>query len=215
MHEQGGNPFPVGFDIVGSGLAIGSESDWSFTRIDEDGDTILWTADQPQFGSAVLVDEATDKVYLYGSQQGTDAVQRAYVARVSPELMSERGAYEYFAGDSEGWSSDVEDAAPIFSGQPNEMSVSHNPYLGRYLAVHSMGLTGEIVGRTSPTPRGPWSDAVTLWVVPPTDEPPPYPRLVYAGKEHPELAEEGGRVLYITYIEFEEYFPHLVEVSLE
>ena len=32
--------------------------------------------------------------------------------------------------------------------------------------------------------------------------------------EHPELAVDGGRKIYLTYIEFEEYFPHLVEVSL-
>ena len=69
-------------------------------------------------------------------------------------------------------------------------------------------------GRTSPTPWGPWSDTTILWTAPPPDEPPPYPRLVYAGKEHPELADENGRVLYITYIEFEEYFPHLIEVTL-
>ena len=32
-------------------------------------------------------------------------------------------------------------------------------------------------------------------------------------REHPELAADGGRRIYLTYIEFEEYFPHLVEVT--
>ena len=45
--------------------------------------------------------------------------------------------------------------------------------------------------------------------------PRPYPiTLIYAGKEHPELASDDGRTIYLTYIEFEEYFPHLVEVTL-
>jgi hypothetical protein len=39
--------------------------------------------------------------------------------------------------------------------------------------------------------------------------------LVYAGKEHPCLSRENGRILYITYVEFEEYYPHLLEVSLD
>jgi hypothetical protein len=46
--------------------------------------------------------------------------------------------------------------------------------------------------------------------VPPFGTPP----LIYAGKEHPELAEEDGRIVYITYVEFEEYYPHLLEVKL-
>jgi hypothetical protein len=39
-------------------------------------------------------------------------------------------------------------------------------------------------------------------------------QLIYAGKEHPELSADGGRRIYLTYIEFEEYFPHLIEVTL-
>ena len=37
---------------------------------------------------------------------------------------------------------------------PNELSVSYNNYLNKYLAVHSLDLSGKIVGRTSPTPGG-------------------------------------------------------------
>ena len=99
---------------------------------------------------------------------------------------------------------------------PNELSVSYNAYLGQYLAVHSFLLSGEIVGRTAPQPWGPWSEPVTLWKVQARREKPlPYPPLMYAGKEHPELSREGGRILYLTYVEFEEYFPHLVEVTID
>jgi hypothetical protein len=98
---------------------------------------------------------------------------------------------------------------------PNELSVSYNRHLGSYLAVHSYLLSGDIVGRTAPVPWGPWSDPVILWHVDPVRRRPlPYPPLVYAGKEHPELSREGGRILYLTYVEFEEYYPHLVEVTV-
>jgi hypothetical protein len=96
---------------------------------------------------------------------------------------------------------------------PSELSVSWNAHLGAYLAVHSLDLTGKVVGRTAPKPWGPWGEPVTLWKV---EKPHPFPylQLIYAGKEHPELAGDGGRRIYLTYIEFEEYFPHLVEVTL-
>ena len=107
------------------------------------------------------------------------------------------------------------EAVPLFDGIPNEMSVSFNAHLGCYLAVHSLTMTDQIVGRTAPTPWGPWSAPTVLWTVKVENPTPRYPTLIYAGKEHPELDEDGGRVLYLTYIEFEEYYPHLVEVTLE
>jgi hypothetical protein len=39
--------------------------------------------------------------------------------------------------------------------------------------------------------------------------------MIYAGKEHVELAKDNGRTIYMTYIEFEEYFPHLIEITLD
>lgn len=212
MLEKGGDPLPVGFEIIGTGLAVGSDTDWAFKRIEHNGTTIIWPNDQPQFAAAVLLEK--DWVYLYGSLQAPDFRHHAYVARVSPGDMGHIDRYEYFTGDPEKWSKDVNAATVIFSGMPNEMSVSYNEYLGQYLSVHSMGLSGDIVGRTASNPWGPWSEATTLWTVKPPEKPIPYPRLIYAGKEHPELAEDRGRVLYITYIEFEEYFPHLIEITL-
>src|SRR5205823_222707 len=37
-------PFPVNFEIVGSGLAVGSPRDWQFRRIERSGNSILWKA---------------------------------------------------------------------------------------------------------------------------------------------------------------------------
>ncbi len=211
MLEEG--PFPVNFSIVGSGLAVGDTRTFEFARVRKSGSSILWGAGDPHFASAFLHDESTGWVYAYGARQNGAGGQDCYLARVGE--VDDPEAYEYLVSAAPAWSRDIAGVIPVFSGMPNELSVSFNRYLGKYLAVHSYLLTGDIVGRTAPAPWGPWSDPVTLWHVRPERHLSlPYPPLIYAGKEHPELSREDGRILYITYIEFEEYFPHLIEVSL-
>lgn len=211
MHEEGGDPFPVGFDLEGSGLAVGTKGVWDFRRIAHDGETLWWKAGEPMFCSAVL--PVDDHVYGYGVRM-VDGVQQCACTRVEVARIEDLSAYRYFDGD--GWSPHVADAVPVMRDMPNEMSVSWNAYLGAYLAVHSFNTTREVVGRTAPQPWGPWSSPVTLFIADvQLPEPPRYPLLVYAGKEHPELTADGGRVLYVTYLEFEEYYPRLVEVTLD
>ncbi|MEO6434830.1 MAG: DUF4185 domain-containing protein [Tepidisphaeraceae bacterium] len=206
-------PLPVNFEIVGSGLAMGSTRDWQFDRVKRGGDSILWSAEQPHFATAFLDSPADGFVYLYGTVKEGDT-QNCYVARVPRGEVDRPERYEYLANCDPAWSREVSDSIPVFSGMPSELSVSFNPHLRVYLAVHSLDLSGKIVGRTAPRPWGPWSDPVTLWTVK-KEHPFPYMQLIYAGKEHPELSGDNGRRIYLTYIEFEEYFPHLVEVILE
>lgn len=209
-------PLPVNFEILGSGLATGPDTGWRFERVMAAGSYILWGAEQPKFAVAILPVAAEKRVYLYGVKQGPDQIQRCYLARVPQDKIADISAYEYLCAPDPAWSPDVNQAVSLFDGMPNEMSISYNPYLGCYLAVHSLDLSGLVVGRTAPTPWGPWSEPQTLWQVQVTDDRPiPYDRLIYAGKEHPTLSEQNGRILYLTYIEFEEYFPHLVEITLE
>jgi hypothetical protein len=211
MLDEG--PLPVNFEIVGSGLAVGSSKDWTFRRIRENGTDILWSAKQPHFATAFL-DDARDEafVYCYGTVKEGDT-QNCYVARVPRNDVNQPRRYEYLTNCEGAWSRDVSAAIAVFSGMPSELSVSFNAHLGTYLPVHSLDLSGKIVGRTAPRPWGPWSEPVTLWTVT-KPHPFPYLQLIYAGKEHPELAAGNGRKIYLTYIEFEEYFPHLVEVTL-
>ena len=207
-------PLPVNFEIVGSGLAVGSSRDWVFRRVvGSNGSSILWPAEQPHFATAFLKRPDGDGfVYCYGSvnQSGT---QNCYLARVREAEVERPERWEYLTNCEGAWSPRVADAVVLFSGMPSELSVSWNAHLGAYLAVHSLDLTGKIVGRIAPKPWGPWGEPVTLWKVEKL-HPFPYLQLIYAGKEHPELAGDGGRRIYLTYIEFEEYFPHLVEVTL-
>lgn len=207
--------FPVNFEIVGSGLAEGDINNLIFERILFNGSDIFWKADQPHFASAVLNVEG-EYLYLYGVLQGGDTVQRCYLARVKKINLTQLDKYEYLSGGSADWTKNISDAVPIFDGMPNEQSVSYNSYLGKYLAVHSYDLSGKIIARTADNPWGPWSGMTELYQVK-TDHPVnlPYPQLIYAGKEHPALSKDGGKTIYVTYVEFEEYYPHLLEITFE
>jgi len=210
-----GGPFPVNFRIVGSGLASGRRDEWTFRRILRNGSSILWGETDPHFATAVLHDIPSSWLYLYGSRQQASGEQVSCLARVRPHAIEDPASYEYLSALTPAWGPSPAQAIPVFSGMPNELSVSYNAYLGQYLAVHAFNLSGDLVGRTAPAPWGPWTDPIVLCSVRhERTHPLPYPPLVYAGKEHPELAIEDGQVLYLTYVEFEEYFPHLIEVTL-
>lgn len=214
MLESG--ELPVNFKIVGSGLAVGNAVDWEFKRVMCNNSFIWWGKNDPRFASAVLKDPENVWLYCYGVRKDENSVQNCYLARVRPEQIENFESYEYLISSEAQWSKEKSKAIPIFSGVPNELSVSFNKYLNAYLAVHSLDLSGKIVGRTAPNPWGPWSEPYTLWVVEKKREKElPYPQLIYAGKEHPELSKENGKILYLTYVEFEEYFPHLIEVTLK
>lgn len=211
MLENQGGPFDLGFEIIGTGLAKGDTESWQFERLAHDGEAMWWSYPQPQFSSAIL--RADDWLYCYGVTGYESGVQQAYLARVRPDDIEDRDRYEYLSGPEPTWSADIADAVPLFEGPPNELAVSWNEYLGSYLAVHSFNTDGRQVGRTAPTPWGPWSEPTTLWTVE-AHAGKTYPVAAYAGKEHPSLSEDRGRVIYLTYVEAEEYFPHLIEVTL-
>ncbi|MEM8556334.1 MAG: DUF4185 domain-containing protein [Bacteroidota bacterium] len=215
MLENKGGPFDLGFEIIGCGMAKGTVGDWQFERLHHAGEAMWWPYPQPQFASAVLQVESDDGpwLYFYGVTGYESGVQQAYLARVRPDDIEHLDRYAYLSGPEPTWSANIADAIPIFDGPPNELSVTWNAHLGSYLAVHSYNTDGKQVGRTAPHPWGPWSAPVTLWTVEGGPDK-KYPVAAYAGKEHPSLSEDGGRVIYVTYIEAEEYFPHLLEVTL-
>ncbi len=208
--------WPYKFDVDGSGVAMADYPELIFQRIADHGSTMFWRKDEPLFGVAVLPVVADGFVYLYGSYY-KDWQHHCALARVPFDSLGYISYYEYLISPKPEWSVDRTKAISIMAGMPTEMSVSYNAYLGCYLAVHSLETTGKIVGRTAPQPWGPWSEPVVLWTPKvPLRNPLVYNGpLVYAGKEHSELAKENGRVIYLTCVEFEEYYPRLVEVTLK
>jgi len=207
---------PANFAVIGSGLAAGDEKNWNFSRVFYNDSYILWSDKDPCFASAVLYEDGYDYVYLYGTRFDKSGNHFLHHARVKPDEIEKIDRYEYFISEKEGWTKDVKQSLPVFSGMPNELSVSYNKYLKCYLSIHSRELSGEIVGRTSANPWGPWSDPFLIWkVIPQKRIQGLQLELIYAGKEHPSFAKDNGRTIYITYIEFEEYYPHLIEVTFE
>ncbi len=211
-----GEAYPVNFDVIGSGLAVGSDQTWEFERIFHNASDILWSKYEPHFGSAIFPDFRERKIYLYGTCQGRDQIQQTYLARVNFDQIEQLDAYEYLVSSNPEWSPNVADAGALFTDAPSEVSISYNPHLHAYLAVHSWRTSDRIVGRTAPNLWGPWSPETDLWKARISNgKKLPYPRLIYAGKEHPELSRENGKTIFLTYIEFEEYYPHLVRINLE
>jgi hypothetical protein len=207
--------FPQNFKVLGAGLAEGSNQDWIFKHIFHQGSELLWKNTDPQFGSAVIKDPHSHWVYFYGVRNDQKGNQLVYLSRVQASDITRRDRYEFLTNDDPSWSPNVSEVQSIFDGPPNEMSVSYNSYLDSYLAVHSVGLGGEIVARNAPQPWGPWSEVVLISkVISRRTEILPYPPQFYAGKEHPALSEQNGKILYITYVDFDEYFPHLLQVEL-
>ncbi len=208
--------FPVNFEIIGSGVAVGNKKSWEFERLNFNGDDMIWKADQPHFAPVAL--KGNDGyVYLYGVLQDEAKIQNCYLAKCKINAIEDFGSYEYFDAESGTWSKDINRISPVFSGMPNELSVSYNEYLQKYIAVFSLDLTGKIIMKTSENPWGPWNEEPVLLhqVLVNRKYEIPYPTLIYAGKEHPMLSKNNGKTIYVTYIEFEEYFPHLLEITFE
>jgi hypothetical protein len=64
----------------------------------------------------------------------------------------------------------------------------------RRVAVYSGIFSDDVLVRTAPRPEGPWSDARPLFqaIAPASGND-------YAGKEHPELASDGGAQVVVSY----------------
>ena len=199
------------FKLEGMGLAQARIGQWKFRRLTAaGGGREFWTGDQPTFG--VFVTPRENRLYVWGS-----LMTGAFLARTEPSRVADLESYEYLVAAPQGnagpaaarWSKTFAPTAPLFDGVPNEMSVSYNTHLGCFLAVHTYLRERRIVLRTAPDIAGPWSDPVDAYAPPSITK----DELFYAAKEHPELARDGGRQIYVTYINSATYVPELIEIT--
>lgn len=201
------------FKLNGMGIAKAKIGEYDFKRLTApDGTRELWKGDQPGYG--VFVERLDDGyVYLWGSYW-----TGMFLARTRPDTIEDLSSYEYLVeaptaanpSVAPKWSKTYAPTAVLFDSVPNEMSAAYNPYLKKHIAIHTFLRENKIVMRTAPNIWGPWSEPETVYRPEPTDPPCAF----YAGKEHPELAKEGGRVIYVTYVDSKTYMPHLLEVTL-
>lgn len=210
------------------------------SKTDASSKQLLWwtgAANAPLFGSAVFtakvektsktkignqsekkveqteISSTADYLYLVGVQE-REGHKYGKMARVVKSKITDLRAYDYYAGgpDAPHWSHAIEDAADVsgLNDFPNELSIAYNNYLGGYLAVQSVGVTDKIRLSLAPQPWGPYTLLAEIGA--------PHRAFAhafcYAGKEHPELAQEQGRIIYITYVDSDRYWLQLLKVTL-
>jgi hypothetical protein len=203
----------VNFQLDGMGIARAPIETLEFERLAApDGSLEFWKRDEPTFG--VFVEPAEDYVYLWGS-----LTTNMYLARTRPNSIADLASYEYLVEAptsarpdvSPGWSKKFLPTAPLFDAVPNEMSAAYNRHLGLYVAFHSLHRENKVVMRTAPRIVGPWSAPRIVYRPQQVKD----TELIYAVKEHPELARENGRVMYVTFVNSATYAPELIEVTLK
>ena len=203
----------VNFKLDGMGIARADVGEYQFTRLTApDGTREFWKGDVPTFG--VFVERSGDHLYLWGS-----LATGMYLARTRPETIEDLGSYEYLVAAPSlsqpavkpRWSKRFEPTAMLFDSVPNEMSAAYNRYLKQHVAFHSLHRENKIVMRTAPLVTGPWSEPQLVYAPDKVKD----ADLIYATKEHPELAAEGGRILYITFVNSSTYVPQMIEVTLQ
>ena len=189
---------PFGFKQIGQWLAV----------IDNplEGPT-SWRVDQRRvpfaefsearelsWGSALVADPA--HVYIYGTLDRRQAPgsRQLLVARSAVDKLADFSTWQFRAAD--GWSDVPTEAEPLASGLATEFSVSPLPNGSGYIAVYTEnGLSDHIVGRTSTSPHGPWSEPVLLCRCPEMSRDKGV--FSYAAKAHPWAVD--GHELLISY----------------
>jgi hypothetical protein len=106
----------------------------------------------------------------------------------------DKSSWEYYLGNG-AWGSDRHQAITVFVGGAAGSTVLYSSYHGMYLAIYSAIFSDDVMYRVSDTPWGPWSDQALLF----TGRPGWQGNTAYAAEAHPEYAEDGGRIQYVTY----------------
>ncbi len=186
-----GNP---GWKTIGSGWAVWTPGGRVVRPIETPGSpdpTLMFLGTGPSFVEGPVV--VGDTLYNYGCTAGF-LVQDCRVARVPLADALDRRAWEYDAGGGV-WSPNLADAAIVFQGGAAN-SVFWSGYLGSFVDVYSQPVSSDVMYRTAPAPEGPWSGDELLF-----EGKPGVPGSIdYFGLAHPEYAEDGGRIQYVTYV---------------
>ena len=144
------------------------------------------------FGSGILVNtepagvpNPDGYIYVYGVRN--DPSKKLMAARVRPVSFTDFDAWRFWDGD--GWSEQLDDAAPITEQISNELSVSALAD-GRYILVFQVGgITADVGVRFGDSPVGPFGDIHRIYHAPePSTDPETF---VYNAKAHPHLSGPG------------------------
>lgn len=188
-------PGMLNFRVAGHSLAVWHEMTQParrpFLGQQQDDQTLMFGPDEPGFGSAAVV---SDKMlYVFGCDRVGPAMP-CRLARVPLDQALDPTAWLYYGTDGT-WQTKVSASIPVFDGN-DMMSVSFNPFLGRFIVVYSQPMSTAVMVRTAPAPQGPWSAPVEAFEA---KKPVSETGWIYDALAHPEYAREGGRQIFITY----------------
>src|SRR5262249_40240211 len=142
----------------------------------------LFARPEPQFMQAAMVHDG--RLYLYAcAVSGSCEVTRAPLSSAM-----QRSAYEFFTAT--GWSTSLSNLASSVPGSTSGFSVAWNEYLNQFVSALSPGFSSRVLLRTAPSPEGPWSDT-SLAISAPSS--------IYGVYQHPELQQQGGKRIVLTY----------------
>jgi hypothetical protein len=191
IHRIIGEP---GWTNVGGGIAVWTPGQRVVRPITNPGSqtpTLMWPDPEIQFNAGWT--EIAETLYAYGCYPGF-LVQHCQVARVALADVLDESKWQYFAGSGT-WSSDPADAVTVFDGGAAGSTVLYSKYHGLFLAIYNGVFDDDLFYRASRTPWGPWSDQALLF----TARPGWNGEISYAGEAHYELAQQDGKVQYVTY----------------
>ncbi|KAJ5066212.1 hypothetical protein M0811_03545 [Anaeramoeba ignava] len=153
--------------------------------------------------------------YAYFIQRPTIAMSGVYLARIHADKLTDPSQpYEFYYGDSK-FSRDpkmsTQLSPPIAVGVFGQTSACWNNYLNRYV-LFQVGVPGKfhsIYIRTAKNLWGPFSSPYLVY----SQKSSSY--LYYCPYVHPELFEEDGRVMYVTYSLSGDVNNRMVKIILE
>jgi Domain of unknown function (DUF4185) len=190
-------PGPFNFQGLGNSVAIWQDLDQQPQRptfnppVVPSHPDLMFNQDQPNFGSAALIQNGT--LYVYGCGIPSDSSDKGCrLAKVNLSSVLDLSAWSYYTGNGN-WSSQIHDAVSVFD-DANIVSVSWNDYLQQFVAVYSQVLSQHVLMRTAPNPEGPWSREITAFVaMQPTSG------NVYDAHAHAEYDLNDGQTIFVTY----------------
>ncbi len=142
-------------DLASDGVGI---AHWDASAEGFIADSLLWTSDRPDYGSAALL--VNDSVYVLGALGARFLAADVYLARVPSAQVAEPAAYEYWQGGGS-FGSDPDSARPLLEGGLSP-SVAWQAAQQRWLMLYATPLADTVTVRTGLGITGPWSAPVTL-----------------------------------------------------
>jgi len=148
------------------------------------------------FGSALLL--VDDFVYIYGTDEDRNGVHRhkfMILARAPQNRLLDFDAWKFYAGGQ--WLSAPDSGERLCDGMANELSVSYDAAIDRYVAVYTRdGFLGPLEIRMANRPWGPWQSPIELYRCPEMAK--NRDAFCYAGKGHPAVSPPG--TLLVSYV---------------